>query len=169
MKIRVVLLGLGLLLVPFASGQSPLPLPGVRVISSGYDANTHIAKIVFQNDSDKNITAYHLTLRTTYRDGSQTLDMRGEDCLVGDIYYQIESKRRVSTDFSTPPRSIRPGETRQDTRDLNLITNGHNSGFDVKEATLTMDFVAFSDRSVQFTNSDAFDRTVATREVAAFA
>src|SRR5262249_36415297 len=97
--------------------------------------------------------------------GSSRMEMQGQELLVGDIYYKIESKRRSDVQELFPARSIRPGETREETRNLNLLWNGHNSGDDVKDATITLDMVAFSDRSVQFTNGDAFERAIASRKV----
>src|ERR1051326_6778527 len=161
MKIPVVLLGLGLLLVPFASGQSSSLVPGVKIISSGFDSQTHTAKLVFMNDTATNITAYHYCLTTKSKDQVSYGGCTGIDTLRTSMDWAAERKKRPWLPVEPPCgrlcRVVHPGETE-------TLMQDFSSTPAVTDAQYSIDLVVHSDATAEGSDRAALDEFVKGRK-----
>ena len=143
-----------------AHGQSSTAIKGIKILSSTFDSQTHIVKVVFINNSPADITAYGVFIQKHYQSsqgvawtGSATW---GRDFVRADAFSQIETRKRsaLQTPSSQP---IHPGQTAEESSDL----SGEQ---DLVSAEISIDMVAYSDGTAEVENEVTFQRLLISRQ-----
>jgi hypothetical protein len=137
MKIIPALLSLMFVASASLAQSPPSPPIGAVVQTWHYDSATHFVTVRINNISQKDITAFSMTVSTTYADGTKSVAMAGVDFLgeSGDGSFVAGTSH-----------------------DENLYQTK-----DVTNVIAVVDVVAYADNTAEVDNSRAFDSLVARR------
>jgi hypothetical protein len=138
-----------------AVSQSPTAIKGVRVLSSTFDPQTHVVKVIFINDSAADITAYGVFLEKRYQNSQRSAWTGGAAWGRDFVRQQIGAKQRSALPLSNQP--IHPGQTAEETSDL----SGEQ---DLVSASMRIDMVAYSDGTAEVENEVTFRRLLISRQ-----
>ncbi|HLJ88802.1 MAG TPA: hypothetical protein VKZ53_18430 [Candidatus Angelobacter sp.] len=139
-----------LILAVGMNGQTTPSIRGIKIVSSGFDPQTHIAKLVFINDTPVNITAfrYHLEARTASPNDPSYSSSSTVDLLWPALQTEIDMRRRPWL----PPATyhlIHPGESWE--------INGGALPAAVIDGSIAVDMVVYSDGTAEMTSSHSFE------------
>lgn len=142
-----------------ASGQSSTAIKGVKILSSNFDPQTHIAKLIFKNDSHTDITAYGVFIQKHYQNsqGAKWTSSAawGRDFVRPAAYNQIETRKRFTLP-ALPNQPIHPGLTAEESSDLSGEQN-------LVSASIQIDMVAYSNGTAEVENEVTFQRLLISR------
>jgi hypothetical protein len=141
-----------------AYGQSSTAIQGVRVLSSTFDPQTRIVKVIFVNDSPADITAYGVFLEKHFQNSQRAAWTGGAAWgrdFVRPAAHQLDTKQRSALQRSDQP--IHPGQTAEESSDL----SGEQ---DLVSASMRIDMVAYSDGTAEVENEVTFRRLLISRQ-----
>ncbi|HLJ88800.1 MAG TPA: hypothetical protein VKZ53_18420 [Candidatus Angelobacter sp.] len=161
----VILLGM------IAQSQELSNIKRIKIISSGYDPQSHIAKIIFRNDSTKDITAFGIsvTMSIDTKDGAFA-EQHGDwirdfirtpafDAGISEADVRARKKDGIPPHPELPNRPIHPGETVEDSQDFSYIQQ-YLTGVVIRVGT-----VLYSDGTAEADNAGSYERLLLGREI----
>ncbi|HLJ88803.1 MAG TPA: hypothetical protein VKZ53_18435 [Candidatus Angelobacter sp.] len=136
-----------LALVLGIEGQTTSNIRGIKIASSGFDQQTHTAKLVFVNDTPIDITAFRYRLKAINNSPEEPSHNVGVDVdmLLPQLYWDIDKRRETWIPRATN-HVIRPGESWEIKLPLPDA---------VVDATIAIDMVAYSDGTAEAVNEQA--------------
>jgi hypothetical protein len=138
--IRPLLIALFLSVCSVSSWAQSPPIVGATIQTAHYDPQTKAITIRILNTSQRDITAYNITLAVTYADGTS-------------------GSSELATDFIGPMIHGRPGFTAGTSHDE--VTSETKA---VTNTRPVLDVVVYSDQTAEVQNERAFKQLVARRQ-----
>jgi hypothetical protein len=129
---------------------------GARTETSAFAASTHSLSVTIVNTSAKDISAYNISVDTTYQDGTQRHQERAVDLLP----LMLSQQTSLTKASALRSGALHPGGTLQE----NITVFTASAARPISHVEAVVDAVIYTDRTAEATNDGALTRLVAIRK-----